>query len=183
MACWVGRYAPQKRPQDLPALARELDRAGNCLVALGDGLAASRRRGRIAAAGGIVLADGSDPSLLYAAADAFVSTSAWEGHPITVLEAMRAGLPVAAYAVGGIPEQVEEARTGYLVRPGSIHELAARVSRLAESNSLCRQMGAAARVRQSEQFSLDTMVSRIEDLYSHVLSSAAARPRPRSHRV
>jgi glycosyltransferase involved in cell wall biosynthesis len=183
VACWVGRHAPQKRPQDLPALAQELDRDGIMLVALGDGLAASSEAQGVSAAGGIVLADGSDPSLLYAAADVFVSTSAWEGHPITILEAMRAALPVVAYAVGGIPEQVEDSRTGYLVKPESLHELAARVALLAESDSLCRQMGGAGRARQAEQFSLDTMVGRTEDLYNHVLSSAAAGAKPRSHRV
>ena len=183
VACWVGRYAPQKRPQDLPALARALDRDGISLVALGDGLAASFDAEEITAAGGMVLADGSDPSLLYAAADVFVSTSAWEGHPITILEAMRAALPVVAYSVGGIPEQVEDSRTGYLVMPASIRELAARVASLAASESLCRQMGEAGRARQAEHFSLDSMVGRTEDLYNNVLSSVAAAPRPRSHRV
>jgi glycosyltransferase involved in cell wall biosynthesis len=171
VACWVGRHAPQKKPQDLPLLAQQLDRLGISLVTLGYGLAASREAKGIVAAGGIVLADGIDPHLLYAAADVLVSTSAWEGHPITILEAMRAGLPVVAYAVGGIPEQVDESVTGYLVPPGSLHELAARVALLAKSDSLRRRMGADARARQSRQFGLDTMVDRIEDLYSQVLSS------------
>jgi glycosyltransferase involved in cell wall biosynthesis len=96
---------------------------------------------------------------------------------------MRAALPVVAYSVGGIPEQVEDSRTGYLVMPESIRELAARVASLAASESLCRQMGEAGRARQAEHFSLDSMVGRTEDLYNNVLSSVAAAPRPRSHRV
>ncbi len=176
VACWVGRYAPQKRPQDLPLLARQLDRAGIGLVALGDGLAASPEAERIAAAGGIVLPDGSDPNLVYAAADVFVSTSAWEGHPVTVLEAMRAGLPVVAYAVGGIPEQVEESRTGYLVHPGSHHELAARVVSLSTCAPLRERMGAAGRVLQSRKFDLATMVDRIQDLYRQALAGVVPEP-------
>jgi glycosyltransferase involved in cell wall biosynthesis len=183
VAGWVGRYAPQKRPQDLPMLALEFARVGVRLVALGDGLAASPEARRIATAGGTVVADGSDPMLLYAAADLLVSTSAWEAHPITVLEAMRAGLPVVAYAVGGIPEQVVEGRTGYLVRPGARDQLAERVALLARSDLLRMRMGAAGRARQSEQFDLGTMVGRIEALYREVLSGVAARPSPRSQRV
>src|SRR4051794_32426245 len=178
VACWVGRYAPQKRPQDLPVLARELDRADISLVALGDGLAGSPEAKEIVAAGGMVLADGRDPSLLYGAADAFVSTSAWEGHPITVLEAMRAALPVVAYAVGGISEQVEDSRTGYLVLPGSLVELAARVAVLAKSDSLRQRMGAAGRARQAEKFGLATMVDKIEGLYCQALASAFPHPQP-----
>ena len=101
--------------------------------------------------------------MLYAAAD--VSFPRRRGKVIRsqTLEAMRAGLPVVAYSVGGIPEQVEESRTGYLVQPGALGELAARVSLLAKSEGLCRRMGEAGRARQSGQFGLATMLNSTED--------------------
>ena len=178
-----GATPRRKGPRICPFSARQLDRAGIGLVALGDGLAASPEAERIAAAGGIVLPDGSDPNLVYAAADVFVSTSAWEGHPVTVLEAMRAGLPVVAYAVGGIPEQVEESRTGYLVHPGSHHELAARVVSLSTCAPLRERMGAAGRVLQSRKFDLATMVDRIQDLYCQVLAGIVPEPGAKRYEV
>jgi glycosyltransferase involved in cell wall biosynthesis len=168
VACWVGRDARQKRPQDLPRLAHRLSHDGITLAVLGDGLRGSRRETAIVRSGGVVLDSETDPSTLYAAADVLVSTSAWEGHPLCVLEAMRAGLPVVAYAVGGIPEQIDNLRTGYLVVPGSVDELARRVVGLRDDDPGRARMGAAAAARFGECFTAERMIDRVEALYATV---------------
>ena len=65
----------------------------------------------------------SDVEALLAQSQLFVLTTHWEGFPRSILEAMRAGLPVIATSVGGIPESVEDGRTGYLVSRRGVDEL------------------------------------------------------------
>jgi len=173
VASWVGRRAPQKRPQDLPALARALARDRIRLVALGDGLAGSREARAVEDAGGAVLADGADPLLVYAAADVLVATSAWEGHPLAILEAMRARLPVIAYGVGGVPEQVVHGVTGYLVPVGSVDELAAWTALVSHDDALRARLGAAAGARAEKLFGLERMLDETEALYDEVLTGSS----------
>ena len=63
----------------------------------------------------------------YACADVCLFPSHAENHPLTVLEAQACGTPVIAYAIGGVPEQIEHQKTGYLARDGHVDELAAGV--------------------------------------------------------
>ena len=88
-----------------------------------------------------------DVPQLLAAADVFVLPSTSEGLPVSVLEAMAAGLPVVASRVGGVPEQVSDGKTGLLVEPGDPNELAAALHRLTVDPSLRRRLGSAGRAR------------------------------------
>ncbi|HEY0070981.1 MAG TPA: glycosyltransferase, partial [Chloroflexia bacterium] len=65
---------------------------------------------------------------LYAMSDLFVHPSLYEGSSLVTLEAMVHGLPVVASAVGGIPDKVAEGETGFLVKPGNTHQLAAMIA-------------------------------------------------------
>jgi len=162
---WVGRIGAQKRPQDLAPLARALD-SDALVVALCDRLDEEPRLAReLAAAGVVVLADGTDVRELYAAADLFAQTSAWEGLPLVVLEAMIAGLPVVAYDSGGVREQVQEAASGHLVRSGDVNGLGARLRALAADDSARLRMARAARERVVERFSFGAMVGAVEQTY------------------
>ncbi len=91
-------------------------------------------------------------------------SSRTEALPNVVLEAMAAGLPVAATAVGGVPEMVTPARTGWLAPPGDPPALAAALRRLLANPEQCRDFGREGRRRVVQDFSLDAMVSRYEEV-------------------
>jgi glycosyltransferase involved in cell wall biosynthesis len=102
------------------------------------------------------------------AADFFVLSSAHEGLPLSLLEAMAHGLPVVATAVGGIPEVLQGSGAGLLVPPGDEGTLGRAMANLAREPELRRQMGSRAQER-SGSFSLDGMIDRYCDLYESVL--------------
>lgn len=108
------------------------------------------------------------PALLQQA-DLFVLCSNWEGFPITVLEAMRAGLPVVCSDVGGCSEAVLEGETGYLVPRGDLQSLQKRLAELIENEQLRRQMGEAGHARFAEHFTLDKMVRQTLCVYQEVM--------------
>ena len=113
-----------------------------------------------------------DVGELLAAADLFVLSSRSEGLPLSILEAMAAGLPVVASDVGGVPELVVDGETGLLVPPGDPHALAAAIDRLLDDPDLRRRLGAAGRLRVSEQFDLESTQRAHLDLYRTLLADA-----------
>jgi len=111
----------------------------------------------------------SDVGELLRAADVFVLTSRYEGISVALLEAMRAGLPVIATRVGGVPETVRDGRTGLLVGPGDAPGLARAMCQLVDSEQLRREMGRRGREFLIEEFSLAAMGGR----YGRIYASAA----------
>lgn len=99
------------------------------------------------------------------AMDLFVLPSLLEGMSNTILEAMASGLPVVATRVGGNPDLVADAETGWLFSPGDVSELAKRIEQLARGNELRCRFGDAARKRAKQQFSLGAMIERYRGLY------------------
>jgi glycosyltransferase involved in cell wall biosynthesis len=100
----------------------------------------------------------------------FVLPSLEEGFPMAALEAMAAGLPVVASAVGGIPELVEDGRTGWLVPPRDPRALGERIRLLLRNPDTRRAMGAAGRARVRDHFSERKMVAAIADVYDQLLA-------------
>jgi glycosyltransferase involved in cell wall biosynthesis len=104
--------------------------------------------------------------------DIFVLPSLFEGLPLSILEAMAAGLPVVATAVDGTPEATEDGVTGYLVPPADPAALAAALAKLLEKPDTAARMSAEARIR-ARSFSLDALIDRLSRLYSEVLAARA----------
>jgi glycosyltransferase involved in cell wall biosynthesis len=108
------------------------------------------------------------------AADGFILTSRWEGLPIAVLEAAACELPQVATRVSGTCEAIEDGATGLLAEPGDHAGLAKAMNRLmAMPREERRSMGARARQRVIERFSLEAALDRHEELYCELLAAKA----------
>jgi glycosyltransferase involved in cell wall biosynthesis len=101
-----------------------------------------------------------DVRRLLPAFDVYLNTSISEGVSVTILEAMAAGVPVVATAVGGTPEVVVSGRTGFLVGSRDVPACAAALERLAGDATLRCQSGSAGRERLVGHFGADQMVGR-----------------------
>ena len=111
----------------------------------------------------------SDVPELLAKSSLFVLSSKREGFPISILEAMRAGLPVVATNVGGIAEAVIDGETGFLVPVGDHAAMRKRVCALIEDPQLRKQMGTKGRERFLKHFTLKQMVENTVDIYREVV--------------
>ncbi len=99
---------------------------------------------------------------------ALLLTSREEGMPYVLLEALAAGCPVVATAVGGIPEVIENGKSGWLADPGNAHDVARAVVALAEDPGLAAEVRTVARLRAGE-YSLEAMADRVEEVYRAVV--------------
>jgi glycosyltransferase involved in cell wall biosynthesis len=104
--------------------------------------------------------------------DVFVLPSLFgEGLPMVVLEAMAAGVPVVASRVEGVPDAVVHRKTGLLVEPGSVSQLARAIEEMVFGGVDYAALSRAARRRHNELFSDATMASGVAAVYRDVLSS------------
>jgi glycosyltransferase involved in cell wall biosynthesis len=124
---------------------------------------------------------GDIPDLLDAL-DVAVSSSDYEGSPLSVMEYMAAGKPVVATRVGGVPDLIEDGVTGLMVERRDPDALAAALLRLLSDPRLRAEMGRRGAERQREEFSADAMVRRTENLYEELYRDATASRRKRSRR-
>jgi glycosyltransferase involved in cell wall biosynthesis len=115
----------------------------------------------------------ADVAGLLADLDVMVLPSLWEGFGLVLLEAMAAGRPVVASAVGPIPEIVVGGVTGLLVPPGDPKSLAEAVIPVLADSDLAAALGRAGRARVEAEFGLDTMVARTEALYEQLVEKAS----------
>ena len=147
----------------------------------GDGPRAQELR-NVAASFGVAdriafLGHREDVPALLEEADLFVLPSRSEAFPNSVIEAMTAGLPVIASAVGGLLELVDSGRTGLLVPPDDPAALARALESLLTAPDRARAMGETARQEIARRYSFDRMVQAFEELYLRQLhAGSAARP-------
>jgi glycosyltransferase involved in cell wall biosynthesis len=104
-----------------------------------------------------------------AEADVFVLATKWEGFPRSILEAMRAGLPVIASDVGGCGESVREGVTGFLVPKEDPEALAGRLEELMDSPDLRKRLGRAGRKSYEENFTFDAMYRKTREVYREIV--------------
>ena len=107
-------------------------------------------------------------SLLMAASDALLYPTRADNHSLVILEAMSCGLPVVAYAVGGVPEQVADQMAGLLVPPGDQATFVEAAVRLLKDPGLIRHMSAESFASGRKRFTAERMVADYLKLYARL---------------
>jgi glycosyltransferase involved in cell wall biosynthesis len=170
---FVGRLSHEKGPDEFCALAEELPAIG--FEVYGDG---PLRDALEARHGGRVRFHGAVPSMADRWRDIglLCMPSRHEGMPMAALEALANGVPVAAYAVGGLPRCIEHGRSGWLAPPGDRARLAAAIEAWrAQGEEAATATAMAAREIVEKRFSREAGTRKVLAVYARALSR---RPRP-----
>jgi L-malate glycosyltransferase len=173
---WIGRMVPVK---GLPTLLRALPQvqcaAPPTLLLLGDG---PDRASLETLASSLGISDRvrfmgfvDNPRQFHAQMDVFALPSLHEGIPIALLEALGAGLPVVASAVGGIPRIVSDDTVGVLIDSDSPAVWASALTELLNDRNRMATLGTAARQHVEENFSMDRMAGDYVALYQSTIAS------------
>jgi glycosyltransferase involved in cell wall biosynthesis len=154
------------------------------LVCAGDGdrIAVARFAERLGIADAVKFTGWVGPSgkrALLESAAVFAAPSYDASLPLSLVEAMAAGVPVIASAVGGIPEVVVDGVSGYLVAPGDRSTLARQLRALLVDRALAARIGAAARESARLRFAPERALPKLEEIYAAIgLEGSAAEPSP-----
>lgn len=174
---WVGRLVPVKGADVFLRALAKLPAGSGIGSIVGDG---PDRPAMEALAGELGLAERvrfhgevDDAAAFLSAFDAFVLSSRSEGTPIVVLEAMRAALPVIATAVGGVPDLVDDPRTGWLVPAESPDALAAAMTAAFSVPGEGLRRGRAGADRLRAEYDPVTWVTRYDAAYRGAMRRAA----------
>lgn len=175
----AGRLSPEKGLEhliDAAALCRQSD-PGLGFVVFGDGPLRQALEQRIAARNlqaHFILAGFHDDWLRFVPHLSLLAMpSLTEGMPVVLLEALAAGLPAVASAVGGIPEVIDDGVNGFLVPPSDAPALARRLLQLAHSETLRTELARQGRQRVREQFSLSRQSEQYQELFEQLLDKRA----------
>lgn len=176
----AGRLTPVKGFDTLIEAASRLHKSGisaRVLIA-GEGPERHHLQALISEAGLVeqiqLLGLRNDLASLYSAFDVFVLSSLREGSPGVVLEAMASECPVVATAVGGVPEIIQDRRSGLLVPPGDAESLASTLAELWGDESQRGLLARSGRVRVQQFFNLDAIADQYKRLYSELLCGSRA---------
>lgn len=170
----LGRLSEEKDPLLLLTAVRLLKNEGQRVrvIFAGEGVLKDAIRDRVAGEG---LADAVEmPGYMSAAdffrrIDALVMCSRVENLPYSILEAMAWCRPVVATRVGGIPELVDDRKTGFLFSPGCADELAVCLGKLAQRPDLAEVLGSAGRDKLEREFPLSATAHHHVDLYTALI--------------
>jgi len=175
---WLGRMTGVKQTQDLLGVLAALHEKGvdAGLLVVGDGPdrvgLEERARALGLARDCLFLGYQEEVAPWYAAMDAVALPSGNEGTPVTVIEALAAGKPVVAYAVGGVPDVVREGVDGFLVEPGNRAAMAERLAEIAADPELGARLGAAGRERVLERYGVRRLLDEIDRLYRETMATS-----------
>jgi glycosyltransferase involved in cell wall biosynthesis len=171
--CSVARFeSPKDHETLLSALAGLSDQSWQ-IDLIGDGplLPQRRRQAERLGIAGRVHFHGyvADPARILSRAQLFVLSTRSEAFPRSILEAMRAGLPVVASDVGGVRESVADGLNGTLTQPHDVGALAAALTRLLADPHLRREMGRSGRAAYESRFRFDQMLDRTVGVYNKLI--------------
>lgn len=177
---WFGRMTAVKRTDDLiDALVALRGRGVDaCLLLVGDGEDRERLEQRAKDAGVardvFSLGYQQDVAGWYAAADAVVLTSASEGTPVTIIEALAAGKPVVATNVGGVPDVVRDGIDGFLVSAGDTDAMAARLAEIASDPAVGERLATTGQQRVLTRYAVARLVDNVDRLYRALLEGTSS---------
>jgi glycosyltransferase involved in cell wall biosynthesis len=171
----VARFAPQKDHATLlQALSGLLSMEWRLLL-VGTGDLETRIVAQVAALGlgdrVEILPPQTNVGRLLMEAQIFVLSTHFEALPISILEAMRAAVPVVATNVGGISESVRDEETGLLARHADVASLRNALARVIADPALRLALGNAGQRRWSAQFTSSTMAARTVEVYKRALAA------------
>lgn len=112
----------------------------------------------------------ADISNVLSAIDIFVSSSVNDPNPRAVLEAMYMGCSIIGTRSGGVPEMIEDGKSGVLVPTDDPESMTKAIKRLIEDSALRTGMGRAAKKRVEEHFTIDVTQRKIENVYEELLN-------------
>jgi glycosyltransferase involved in cell wall biosynthesis len=113
----------------------------------------------------VLVAPRPDVANVLCASEVLLLASRTEGMPASVIEAGMSGVPAAAFSVAGVPEVVEDGRTGLLAEEGDVEELAARATKLLQDGDLRVALGRAAKTRCLSSFDIGSVATRYLEVY------------------
>jgi glycosyltransferase involved in cell wall biosynthesis len=181
---WLGRMTEIKRVDVLLGAFARLRAEGveADLLLVGDGPLRAELEHDAAALG---IADRthfagyrSDVGPIYSAIDAVALTSANEGTPVTVIEALAAGVPAVSTDVGGVADVVPDGRAGFLVPVGDVDGIAERLQALAEDRDLRVRLGRGGAEWVRARYSVPRLVGDVDALYRALLEAPRRRIPP-----
>jgi trehalose synthase len=181
----VSRFDPWKDPLGVIEAFKLVRQEVDCRLVLCGSMAAddpeglivyremARKARRLVESGDVILIAQDSPSAfinaLQRASSVVLQKSLREGFGLTVAEAMWKGTPVVASRVGGIPLQITDGETGYLVGPHDIASTAKRIVALLQDAELSSTIGAQAREAVRERFLITRLLSDYLDVFTDVL--------------
>jgi len=170
----MSNFRPVKRAAMVfDVFARVRARVRAKLVYVGDGPDRAGIEARVKASpfAADVIFEGEqhDPVPLLSCADLFILPSTLESFGLAALEAMACEVPVIASRIGGLPELIDDGRTGFLCDPDDVDAMAERALRLVNDPELGRAIGRAAAASVAERFCIDRVVPMYEALYRQLI--------------
>lgn len=175
----VARFAPPKRQLQLLKVLNQIRHIQWKMYFAGDGPLLQMARDYVEREGlcdrVYFLGNRQDISDLLQKSDIFILQSDWEGLPLSILEAMRCGLPIIASDVGGVKEAVKQSINGFLIPKDDEQELLNRVAQLLTNPRMRLEMGKHGKSIYEEHFTFKKMMGKTLSFYEKTVEMKQTR--------